>query len=150
VEALFTEGPPTKEYHPGAAAKADGRLFSDSLGHLKEKARRTRNPDELARLVQSSDATVIRNVLLNPRVTEDIVVRMAAKRPARPEPLIEIWRSSRWAARTAIRRALVLNPYLPPEVGCKIVPLLRGSDLQELAGDSSIHPALREQASRLL
>jgi hypothetical protein len=32
----------------------------------------------------------------------------------------------------------------------KIVPLLNASDLAELAGDSSVHASLREQAERLL
>ena len=32
----------------------------------------------------------------------------------------------------------------------KIVPLLNTNDLAELAGDSSVHPSLREQAARLL
>jgi len=49
-----------------------------------------------------------------------------------------------------VRRALVFNPYLPPEVGVKIVPLLNANDLAELAGDASVHPSLREQAERLL
>jgi hypothetical protein len=74
---------------------------------------------------------------------------MAARRPARPEPLVEIWKS-RWFSRHAVRRALVFNPYLPPEVGVKIVPLLSASDLEELAADFSVHATLREQASRLL
>jgi len=77
-------------------------------------------------------------------------VRMAARRPARPEPLVEIWKCSRWSSRHAVRRALVFNPYLPPEVGVKIVPLLNAHDLAELAGDFSVHASLREQASRLL
>jgi hypothetical protein len=93
---------------------------------------------------------VVRNALLNPRLTEPLVVRMAARRPARPEPLVEIWSSPRWTARHAVRRALVFNPYLPPDVGAKIVPLLNSTDLAELAADSSVHPSLREQAARLL
>jgi hypothetical protein len=75
---------------------------------------------------------------------------MAARRPARPEPLMEIWKASRWSCRHAVRRALVFNPYLPPEVGTKIVPLLNASDLAELVADGSVHPSLREQAARLL
>jgi len=63
---------------------------------------------------------------------------------------VEIWKSSRWPARHAVRRALVFNPYLPPEVGAKIVPLLNSTDLAELASDSSVPPSLREQATRLL
>ena len=32
----------------------------------------------------------------------------------------------------------------------EIVPLLNATDLAELAGDTSVHPSLREQAARLL
>jgi hypothetical protein len=150
VADLFPEGPPRQELHPGAAAKADARAFTQSLGHLKQQARLTRDPDLLARLATVSNPSVVRNALINPRLTEPLVVRMAARRPARPEPLVEIWKSPRWSARHSVRRALVFNPYLPPEVGAKIVPLLNATDLAELAADTSVHPSLREQAARLL
>jgi hypothetical protein len=150
VADLFAEGPPRQELNAGAAAKADARLFTQSLGHLKQQARMTRDPDVLARLVTASNPSVVRNALLNPRLTEPLVVRMAARRPARPEPLVEIWLSPRWSPRHGVRRALVFNPYLPPEVGAKIVPLLNVTDLEELAADASVHPSLREQAARLL
>ncbi|MBN1209929.1 MAG: hypothetical protein JXB05_34075 [Myxococcaceae bacterium] len=150
VADLFAEGPARQEMDPGAAAKADARAFTQSLGHLKQQARLTRDPDVLSRLATVSNPLVVRNALLNPRLTEALVVRMAARRPARPEPLVEIWKSARWSVRHAVRRALVFNPYLPPEVGAKIVPLLNGTDLAELAADSSVHSSLREQAARLL
>lgn len=150
VADLFAEGPARREMDKGAAAKADASAFSQSLGHLKEAARLTKDPDVLSRLATVSNPAVIRNALINPRLTEPLVVRMAARRPARPEPLVEIWKSPKWSTRHAVRRALAFNPYLPPEVGAKIVPLLNSSDLAELAGDSSVHASLREQARRLL
>lgn len=150
VADLFADGPARQEMNADAAAKADARAFTQSLGHLKQQARLTRDPDLLARLVTVSNPAVVRNALINPRLTEALVVRMAARRPARPEPLVEIWKSPRWSARHAVRRALVFNPYLPPEVGAKIVPLLNSTDLAELAGDTSVHLSLREQATRLL
>lgn len=150
VEALFAAGPAKRQMDAGAAAKADAMTFNQSLGHLKTMARATRNPDELARLATISNPSVVRNALLNPRLTEDMVVRIAARRPARPEPLLEIWKSARWSSRHAVRRALAFNPYLPPEVGSKIVPLLGRTDLQELVVDTSVHPSLRHQAKLLL
>jgi hypothetical protein len=150
VADLFETAPAQKEFDEDAAARADAKAFTQSLGHIKQQARLTKDPDVLSRLAAVSDPSVVRNALLNPRLTEPLVVRMAARRPARPEPLVEIWKSSRWSSRHAVRRALVFNPYLPPEVGAKIVPLLNENDLSELAADSSVHPALREQATRLL
>lgn len=150
VEHLFAEGQPVREYDSDAAARADARLFSLPLGVMKSRARLTKNPDELERLAIVSSADVVREVLKNSRLTEALVVRIAARRPARPEPLVEIWKSTRWSVRPGIRRALVFNPYLPPEVGVKIVPLLATADLVELSTDRSVHPSLREQARALL
>jgi hypothetical protein len=150
VEHLFAEGPPALELDPNAAARADARLVSLPLGVLKSRARLTRNPDELARLAVVSNAAVVREVLKNPRLTEALVVRIAARRPARPEPLTEIWRSPRWSVRPAIRRALAFNPYLPLEVAAKLLPLLARADLEELRAGLSVHAALREQAAQLL
>lgn len=149
VELLFAVGAPVLEYDSDAAKRADARLTALPLGTLRSRARLTRNVDELERLAIVSNPLVIREVLKNSRLTEPLVVRIAARRPARPEPLVEIWRSS-WSVRPAVRRALALNPYLPPEVGARVVPLLTRADLQELRGDTGLHPVLREQAARLL
>jgi hypothetical protein len=149
VEGLLAAGPARRTFDEDAAARADARNFPETLGLLKTRARTARDPDTLARLALASDASVVRNLLVNPRLTEPDVVRLAARRPARGEPLVEVWRS-RWGARHTVRRALVFNPYLPPEVGVKLVPLLLRTDWQEVAKDGSLHPAVRAQALALL
>lgn len=149
VTAIFTEGEAVMQYEADAARRADAKLFTLPLGVLKSRARLTTNPDELSRLAIASNPAVIREVLKNPRLTEDLVVRIAARRPARPEPLEEIWKSTRWNNRPAIRRALVFNPYLPPETGVKIVALLGLTDLKALAVDTKVHLAVRDLAARL-
>lgn len=150
VELLFSEGEAAMAYDATAAARADAKLFSQPLGVLKSRARLTQNPDEMARFAVASNAAVVRELLRNARLTEDLVVRIAARRPARPEPLVEIWRSDRWTTRPAVRRALAFNPYLPVEVGARIVPLLSKAELRELSTTSSVHPSLRAQANALL
>ncbi len=150
VSHLFTEAPPQKALDPNAAARRDARLFTQSLGYLKTQARLAKDPDQLARLAAASNGEIVRELLRNPRLTEPWVVRIAARRPASPQTLLELWKNPRWFARHAVKRALVLNPYLPPEVGAKIVPLLSQTDWRELAGDGAVHPSLREQAKRLL
>jgi hypothetical protein len=150
VELLFSEGEAAMAYDATAAARADAKLFSQPLGVLKSRARLTQNPDEMARFAVASNAAVVRELLRNARLTEDLVLRIAARRPARPEPLVEIWRSDRWSNRPSIRRALALNPYLPIEVGARIVPLLTRADLKDLVADSGLHQSLKEQARTLL
>lgn len=149
VVALFADGPAKKEFNLDAAARADARLFSMSLGHLKQTARLTRSPDQLSKLAMASHPHIVQNALRNPRLTEALVVRIASRRPARPEPLIEIWKS-KWNTRHEVRRALVFNPYTPPEIAAKIVPLLNASDWAELSRDAAVHESLREQAAALL
>jgi len=149
VVGLLASGPAWRNFDEEAAARADARNFPETLGLLKTKARTARDPDSLARIALASNAAVVRNLLVNPRLTEASVVRLAARRPARSEPLVEVWRS-KWGARRAVRRALVFNPYLPPEVGVKVVPLLLRTDWEEIAGDGALHPSVRGEAKLLL
>ena len=65
-----------------------GRGRPLTLGERKSLARR---PDRamLDRLLHDPHPDVIRRLLRNPRLTEDDVVRLAARRPGRPEVLVE-------------------------------------------------------------
>ena len=149
VAGLLASGPAWRSLDEAAAARADARNFPETLGLLKTKARTARDPDALSRLALASNAAVVRNLLVNPRLTEASVVRLAARRPARGEPLVEVWRS-KWGTRHSVRRALVFNPYLPPEVGVKVVPLLLRTDWEEVAHDQALHPSVRAEARNLL
>jgi len=60
-----------------------------TLGERKSLARRS-SRFALDRLLRDPHPDVIRNVLVNPRLTEDDVVRLAARRPAFPDVLGEI------------------------------------------------------------
>jgi hypothetical protein len=151
VEALFTQAPPVHALDPQEAARRDARQFTETtLGHLKWKARLTRSPEEIQKLATASESTVVRNLLMNPRLTEEAVVRMAARRPVRPEVLLEVWRSPRWSVRHDVRRALAFNPYLSPQIGTHLVPLLNRTDWLQLSRDASVHLEVRAQAKRLL
>jgi hypothetical protein len=149
VVGLLASGPAWRTLDEDSAARADARHFPETLGLLKTRARTARDPDALTRLALASDPSVVRNLLLNPRLTESAVVRLAARRPARGAPLVEVWRS-RWGSRHLVRRALVFNPYLPPEVGVKLVPLLLQTDWEEISRDAALHPSVRGEAHSLL
>jgi hypothetical protein len=149
VVGLLASGPPWRTLDEDAAARADARNFPETLGLLKTKARTAKDPDALTRLALATEPSVVRNLLLNPRLTEPAVVRLAARRPARGAPLVEVWRS-KWGSRHAVRRALALNPYLPPEVGVKLLPLLLRTDWEEVEADGGLHPSVRAEARALL
>ncbi len=120
-----------------------------TLGERKAFARRpTRR--SLETLMRDPHPMVVRTLLGNPRVTEDDVVRMAARRPASPEALAEIARSPRWSLRPRIRVALVRNPATPPFAALALLRLLRRTDLEDLTAGAGVAPSVREAAAELL
>lgn len=136
-------GPLTEE-----EAGGDRQLARLTLGERKFLAR-GRDRYRLDRLLTDADPAVIHNLLLNPRLTERDVVRMAARRPARDVILREI-AASRFINRYRVKLALVSNPYTPTEIALKLVPFLLRPDLKRISTDNTLHQLVREQAARLL
>ncbi|HTT71888.1 MAG TPA: hypothetical protein VMG32_11765 [Anaeromyxobacteraceae bacterium] len=130
--------------------KADPRLAHLSLGHKKALARAHRDPDFLARLAAEGDPTVVRELLRNPRLTEELVVRIAARRPCRPETLRHLHDDPRWRTRPAVARAIAMNPFAAPELVTKLLPRLGAAVLAKVGADGSLHPLVRSLATRLL
>lgn len=120
-----------------------------TLGHKKALARLRRDPDLLARLAAEGDPAVVREALRNPLLREEDVVRIAARRPARPETLRCLFLDRRWRTRPAVRRALARNPYAETGMALRILPTLARRDLGEIRADPSLHPKVREAAARL-
>jgi hypothetical protein len=149
VAVLFSSDAPARQMAEGEALRTDPALDGLSLGHKRQLARSI-DPERAARFVAESDPSVVGNLLLNPRLTEDLVVRVAARRPARAEALRQIWNSARWSTRRRVKLALAHNPYAEPEVVLKILPLLGGPDLRGVAEDSTLHPIVRAAARRLI
>ncbi len=102
------------------------------LGQRKYLARRP-DRETMQRLLADPHPDVIRSLLGNPRITEDDVVRLAARRPGRAEVLAEIARSTRWAHGPRVRIALVVNPGTPPEIAARIAGLLLRPELDLVA-----------------
>lgn len=149
VAALFVRDRPAREVDPRLCEAPDPVVGHLTLGHKKMLARRA-DGDRIARFAMESDPRVIRELLINPRLTEERVVRIASRRPACVPVLFEIWRSTRWCTRTGVRKALAMNPYTPPSVSLKIVPHLSADDLDAVTHDAALHARVRALASRLL
>ena len=135
--------------------RADDREFAIddlienlTLGERKAKAR-TFDKDLLTRLMFDPDASVIRVLLRNPRLTERDVLRLASRRPNRPAALREIARVPRWLCRPAVQRSLILNPYSPVRLTVTLLPLMSPSELVEVSKDRSLH-RLTATAARVL
>ena len=119
-----------------------GRGRPLTLGERKSLARRP-NRDTLEKLLQDPHPHVIRGLLRNPRLTEDDVVRLAARRPNRESVLAEIARSSRWIHRTRVRISIMLNPDTPADIAGPISGLLVRQELRLVAEATHVSPAIR-------
>lgn len=119
-----------------------GRGRPLTLGERKSLARR---PDRsmMDRLFTDPHPDVIRGLLRNPKVTEDDVVRLAARRPGRAEILAEVARSPKWVHRARIRLTLLLNPSTPLEIAAKVTGLLVRQELKLVAESTHVADGVR-------
>jgi hypothetical protein len=129
--------PPKKEHVPDYGK---GRPLT--LGERKSLARKP-DRDMLARLLLDPHPDVIHRLLANPRLTEDDVIRLATKRPCRPDVLAELARSEKWMHRSRVRISVVLNPHTPVELAAPIVSLLMRQELKLVAESSAVAPLVR-------
>jgi len=139
------EVPDPAERHPGASPV--GRPLT--LGERKAMAR-AGNRDVLDRLLRDPHPLVIRNILANPRIVEDDVVRLAARRPTYPDVQAEIARSARWGIRPRVRMAIVQNPFTPPTISVPLVGLLIRPELDQVIAAMDLPPIVRGAALELL
>jgi hypothetical protein len=124
------------------APRTQGRVLT--LGERKWLARR---PDRaiIQRLLADPHPDVVRRCLQSPKVTEDDVLRLAAKRPGRAEVLAEVARSP-WFRRPRIRLALVLNPATPMEIAIRASGLLLRPELSLVARSPGVSASVRALA----
>lgn len=122
-----------------------------TLGERKSLARR-HDRELIARVIRDPHPDVMRILLGNPRLTENDVLRLCARRPVASEVLREVFRSARWIVRYPIKLALVMNPYTPLDIGLQLLPLLHEQDRRRVveAADLApeLHDACRQRPSR--
>lgn len=120
-----------------------------TLGERKSLARA---PSRRAfdKLLADPHPLVLRQLLENPRLTEDDVVRIAARRPARPEVALSLARSPRWLRRPRVRIALLLNPGSPPSVVMPLLAACTRGELVEIVHSADSNKVLRATACELL
>lgn len=119
-----------------------GRGRPLTLGERKSLARRP-DRETIDRLLRDPHPDVIRLLLANPKLTEDHVLSLSTRRPCRPDVLVQIARSPRWAHRPRIRMGLVLNPDTPLETAAPLLGLLVRQELSLVATSTTVAPAVR-------
>lgn len=141
---LFFSGHRVRE-----APRQEGPPREYTLGHRKWQARST-DREVLGRLIQDPEEQVMPNLLRNPRLVEQDVVRIASKRPVDPRVLGHVFASPRWIARYPVKRTLVLNPYTPTDLSLRLLSLLNQKDLALVAGLSNLPEVVQRVARRTL
>ncbi len=143
---LLGSGPdPEANAEQKVVQRSDGSPLS--LGERRSLARRP-SRSALAKLMADPHPMVVRVLLANPRLTEDDVIMMAARRPAAPDLIREIARL--WSRRARARLALVLNPGSPPAVTVPMLGLLVRPELREASRAADVAPVVRATALELL
>ncbi|MDD5306485.1 MAG: hypothetical protein PHU25_04110 [Deltaproteobacteria bacterium] len=104
----------------------------------------------LDRVIRDPHPMVTVKLLANPKLKESDVVRMAARRPAPAEILLEIAMHPRWRRMRRVALALIHNPYLPPRTAVTLLPALDAREAAEVAADNAIDGVVREGARLLL
>lgn len=120
-----------------------------TVGERKSLAR-SPNRRAFDKLLKDPHPLVIRQLLENPRLTEDDVVRMTARRPARLEVLEAIAQHGRWLSHPRVRMALLFNPGAPPAVAMPLLAVCSRNELTEILHHSESSPVLRTVALELL
>ena len=149
VQRLLVSAPPRQAWRE-PRDRADSSLAQLALGHKKALARRPGQPDLLARLAAEGDPSVMQELLRNPQLTEELVVRIAARRPCRPETLRCLHADRRWRTRPNVARAIARNPCAEPALVAKLLPRLPSRELSEIAADGTLHDLVRALAGRLV
>jgi hypothetical protein len=119
------------------------------LGEKRSLAR-GKDKDLLERLLFDPNPLVLRNLLGNPTLTEEWVLRVATRRPVAPDILHEVTQSRRWFGRYKVRLAVARNPYTPTDLAIRSVPELQVPDLKDMVTDGSLHEDVRRAASEEL
>ncbi len=119
-----------------------------TVGERRSLARR---PDRRAfdRLLSDPHPLVIRQLLENPMLTEEDLVRLATRRPARIEVMRELAQSPRWLSRPRVRMSILLNPGSPPEIAGPLLVLCTRSELSLVMESTDAPGVLRATAREL-
>lgn len=120
-----------------------------TVGERRSLAR-SPNRKVLEKLLRDPHPLVLRQLLGNPRLTEDDVVRIAARRPLHLSVVEALADSPRWLRRPRVRLTLLLNPGTPEPVSMPLLAVCTRCELLEVVHGVDAPLSLRGSARELL
>jgi hypothetical protein len=120
-----------------------------TVGERRSLAR-SNNRRVLEKLLRDPHPLVLRQLLGNPRLTEDDVVRLAARRPLHSTIAPTLAESPRWLRRPRVRLTLLLNPGTPEPISMPLLAVCTRPELLEVVHGVDAPLTLRGAAQELL
>jgi len=149
VLQMFLDLPPYKLPAVNPDGPEDPFLKDLTLGPRKSLAKSPKM-NVIRKLLKDQEPAVIRDLLLNARLTEADILKIASLKPTSPLVLEVIFRSPKWIARYRVKKALICNPYCPPSIAVHLLKFLLIGDLRDIVGFENLHPAVKEASYQLL
>lgn len=116
-----------------------------TLGERRTLARRSAR-QQIDRLLLDPHPMVIEELLRNPRLTEDDLVRLAARRPARVAALAALLRAPRWLTSERVRLSVLFNPGAPDCLAVPLTALCSRQHLKEIVDSAHLPASVRTVA----
>lgn len=134
------------EFEPKVPDYGTGRELA--VGERKSLARRPSRL-QIDRLLLDPHPLVLDQLFRCPVLTQDDVLRIVTRRPARPVAIELLAQSSRWMQRPRVRLALILNPGTPHGLALPLLATCPREDLQLIIGTTNLSKTLRTVAHEL-
>lgn len=138
--AVVAEDDEEPQLHP--------QLQELTLGEKKAFARKAREQD-IDKFANEVDPRILEILFRHPALKSAWMVRILAKRPQRPEVFLTAAQFSRWLALGDVQKTIVFNPYAPPGLAIKLLPLLKFAEIVEAADSQQLAASVRAYAARL-
>jgi hypothetical protein len=149
VLAFMKMVPPARQLGADEELEEDPVLLEMTLGTKRQKAR-MRDRDLINRLCHEQDPLVIQNLLKNPVVTLQHVIKIASKRPTSAQILWVVYRDLKWINHYMVKKALINNPYTPTQISLSLLHFLLEQDLEEVSESMLLHPQVKQTAVELI
>ncbi len=167
---VFGEAPPPAEVVPtaeqlvsqfavaedGAAPLEEGKrlTFTQQVIKLnisqKIKLASLGNKEARTLLLRDSNKLVAMAAIQSPRITEGEVFAIANSRTAHDEVLRCVYNNREWLKNYQLKLALVKNPKVPLPTAMRFLPLLRDSDVRDLARSKNVPAGIQNQARSMM
>ena len=149
IAYCFLRPPAQRKRGTGECLIPDPPEGDRTLGERRTLAR-SLDRHVITRVRRDPDPMVVKNLLRNPRLKEEDVVRIASSRPVRAQVLVDVAHHRTWLNSPKVQLTLALNPYTPTHIAVAILPLLHIRELRDMAGDQNLHLVVREAATYLV